>query len=99
MMKAFGPEVKSHPLTTTMCSMSAASVNLVARKHSDVASGEFQESGGLYGGDENGDKKKGNKDDGRNSNASFKQSELISVFVLLSLGSLNSKERVFCVSI
>lgn len=44
-------------------------------------------------------KKKGNKDDGRNSNASFKQSELISVFVLLSLGSLNSKERVFCVSI
>lgn len=38
-MKAFGPEVKSHPLTTTMCSVSAVSVNLVTRKHSDVASG------------------------------------------------------------
>lgn len=37
-------------------------------------------------------KGKGNKDGGRNSNASLKQSESISVFVLLSPGSLNSEE-------
>ena len=36
-----------------------------------------------------GDKGKGNKDDGRNSDASLKPSESISVFVLLSPGSLN----------
>lgn len=45
------------------------------------------------------DKGKGNKDDGRNSNASLKQSESISVFVLLSLGSLNSEERQPCVEL
>lgn len=44
-------------------------------------------------------KGKGNKDDGRNSNASLKQSESISVFVLLSLGSLNSEERESCVEL
>lgn len=39
-------------------------------------------------------KGEGNKDDGRNSNASLKQSESISVFVLLSPGSLNSDSCV-----
>lgn len=44
-----------------------------------------------------GNKGKGNKDDGRNSNASLKQSKSISMFVLLSLGSLNSEEKgVLC---
>ena len=63
-------------------------------------SGEFSESrwgvgGGSCGGDEQGrkteSKGKGNKDDGRNSNASLEQRESISVFVLLSPGSLNSQ--------
>lgn len=35
----------------------------------------------------------GGKDDRRNSNVSLKQSESISMFVLLSAGSLNSGER------
>lgn len=38
-------------------------------------------------------KGKGNKDDGKNSNASLEQSESISMFVLLSCGSLSSLAR------
>lgn len=80
-------------------------------------SGGFWESRGTppCGGVEKGRKKeskgKRNKDDGRNSNASLEQCESISVFVLLSPGSLNSQgegspvlnlrvcasiQRVFC---
>lgn len=76
--------------------------NLAARKHSNVVSGGFWESRGLYGRDEKAERKtkrKGNKDDRRNSNASLKQSESISMFVLLSAGSLNSEERASCVEL
>lgn len=41
--------------------------------------------------------RKENKDDPRNSNVSLKQSESISIFALLSTGSLSSEERASCV--
>lgn len=56
MAKVFDLEVKSRPATKHQHGLWC--VNLVARKHLDVVSGGFWESGRLYGSDEKGEKRK-----------------------------------------
>lgn len=69
-----------------------AHANVASKEHSHGVSVEFWDGGGGGGGGgfmkvtsglTKRNKRKGNKDDGRNSNGSLKQSESISVFVLL----------------
>lgn len=63
-----------------------AHANVASKEHSHGVSVEFWEGGGFMKVTSRltkRNKRKGNKDDGRNSNGSLKQSESISVFVLL----------------